>query len=51
MDSQKGKERSRSRYINFQQLKDIVGNEDKTKEEKRKAFVDFFGERKKEKNG
>ena len=49
MESQQNSENVRERYISFQQLKDIVGDGDKTKDEKRKAFVDFFGKRKKEK--
>ena len=47
MESQQNSEIVRERHISFQQLKDIVGSEDKTRVEKRKAFVDYFGKPKK----
>ena len=48
MESHQNSEKIRERYISFEELKNIVGNKDKTRDEKRKAFVDFFGKRKKE---
>jgi len=51
MCSQKKMKTIRGRHISFQELKDIVGSKDKTKEDKRKAFVDFFGKRKTEDDG
>ena len=49
MESHQNSEKIRERYISFEELKNIVGNKDKTRDEKRKAFVDYFGKRKKEK--
>ena len=51
MESQHNSEIVRVRYISYQQLKDIVGSKDKTRAEKRKAFVDYFGKPKKKENG
>jgi len=51
MGSQQNSEIVRVRYISYQQLKDIVGSKDKTRAEKRKAFVDYFGKPKKKENG
>ena len=47
MELQQNSEIVRVRYISYQQLKDIVGSKDKTRAEKRKAFVDYFGKPKK----
>jgi hypothetical protein len=51
MGSQGDKKNSRDRHITFQELKDIVGSKDKTRADKRKAFVDYFGKPKKKENG
>lgn len=39
----------KNRLISFEELQRIVGDIEKTKEEKRHAFYLYFGERKKEK--